>query len=142
LDGLPFTVNSGLSVNLTVNGNPSNSGPYGADRPNVVGDMHLADPSVQEWFNTAAFAKNAPYTYGNAGRNILRGPALFNLDLAAHKQFRITERFTAQLRLESFNATNTPPLGAPNAVVGSPQFGQISTAGTPRDSQIGLKILF
>jgi hypothetical protein len=136
------TVDSGLPVNLTVNGNPSNSGPYGADRPNVVGAWQLANPTVQEWFNTAAFVKNAPYTYGDAGRNILRGPSLFNLDLAAHKQFRISERFTAQLRLESFNATNTPPLGAPNAVVGSPQFGQISTAGTPRDNQIGLKILF
>jgi Carboxypeptidase regulatory-like domain len=136
------TVDSGFPLNLTVNGNPSNSGPFGADRPNVVGDWHLSNPTVQEWFNTAAFAKNAPYTYGNAGRNVLRGPGLFNLDLAAHKQFRITERFTAQLRLESFNATNTPPLSAPNTIVGSPQFGQISSAGTPRDNQIGLKILF
>ena len=136
------TVDSGFPLNLTVNGNPSNSGPFGADRPNVVGDWHLSDPTVQEWFNTAAFAKNAPYTYGDAGRNVLRGPGLFNLDLAAHKQFRITERFTAQLRLESFNTTNTPPLGAPNTIVGSPQFGQISSAGTPRDNQIGLKILF
>jgi hypothetical protein len=136
------TVDSGLPLNLTVDGNPSNSGPYGADRPNVVGNWQLPNPTVQEWFNTAAFVKNAPYTYGDAGRNILRGPGLFNLDLAAHKQFRISERFTAQLRLESFNATNTPPLGAPNTVVGSPQFGQISTAGTPRDNQIGLKILF
>jgi hypothetical protein len=112
----------------------------------VVGNWQLADPTVQEWFNTAAFVKNAPYTYGDAGRNILRGPGLFNLDLAAHKQFRITERITAQLRLESFNATNTPPFagqtGSPNTVVGSPQFGQISVAGTPRDNQIGLKILF
>ena len=139
------TVDTGLPLNLTVNGNPSNSGPYGADRPNVVGNWQLANPTVQEWFNTAAFVKNAPYTYGDAGRNILRGPGLFNLDIAAHKQFRISERFSAQLRLESFNATNTPPfagLGSPNTVVGSPQFGQISSAGTPRDNQIGLKILF
>lgn len=140
------TVDSGLPLNLTVNGNPSNSGPYGADRPNVVGDWQLADPTVQEWFNTAAFVKNAPYTYGDAGRNILRGPGVFNLDIAAHKQFRINERFTAQLRLESFNATNTPNFagqtGSPNTVVGSPQFGQISIAGTPRDNQIGLKLLF
>ena len=136
------TVDTGLPLNLTVNGNPSNSGPYGADRPNVVGSWQLANPTVQEWFNTAAFVKNAPYTYGDAGRNILRGPGLFNLDLAAHKQFRISERFTAQLRLESFNATNTPALGAPNTTVGSPQFGQISSAGTPRDNQIGLKLLF
>jgi hypothetical protein len=135
------TVNSGMPLNLTVNGNPSNTG-SGADRPNVVGDWHLANPTVQQWFNTAAFVANAKYTYGNAGRNVLRGPGLFNLDLAAHKSFRITERVSAQLRLESFNATNTPALGSPNTVVGSSTFGQISSAGTPRDNQIGLKFIF
>jgi hypothetical protein len=97
---------------------------------------------VQQWFNTAAFQANAKFTYGNAGRNVLRGPAIFNLDLAAHKSFRITERISAQLRVESFNITNTPALGNPNTTVGSPLFGQITTAGTPRDNQIGLKILF
>ena len=129
-----------MPLNLSVIGTPSNSGQ--ADRPNVVGDWHLANPTVQEWFYTAAFAKNALYTYGNAGRNALRGPGVFNLDLAAHKVFRFNERVSAQLRLESFNATNTPALGNPNTAVGSPQFGQISSAGVPRDNQIGLKILF
>jgi hypothetical protein len=141
-----FTIDSGLPVNLTVNGNPSNTGQGlvvgNNDRPDVVGNWHLSDPTVQEWFNTAAFAPNPKYTFGNAGRNILRAPGLINLDLAASKMFHLTERFSAQLRLESFNVTNTPALGAPNAVVGSPQFGQISSAGTPRDNQIGLKILF
>jgi len=135
------TVDSGIPLNLTVNGNPSNTG-SGADRPNVVGEWHLSDPTVQEWFNTPAFVANAKYTYGNAGRNVLRGPGLFNLDLAAHKAFQITERVSAQLRLESFNATNTPALGSPNTVVGSPTFGQISSAGTPRDNQFGLKVIF
>jgi hypothetical protein len=134
------TVSTGSPLNLSVNGEPANTG--GADRPNVVGDWHLANPTVQQWFNTAAFVANAPYTYGNAGRNILRGLGLVNLDFAAHKTFRITERVTAQLRLESFNATNTPALGNPNTQVGNALFGQISSAGTPRDNQIGLKILF
>ncbi len=135
-----ITVSTGSPLNLSVNGEPANTG--GADRPNVIGDWQLAKPTVQQWFNTAAFVANAPYTYGNAGRNILRGPGLFNLDLAAHKTFRLTERVTAQLRFESFNATNTPALGNPNTQVGNALFGQISSAGTPRDNQIGLKILF
>jgi hypothetical protein len=140
------TVDTGLPVNLTVNGNPSNTGQGSVvglnDRPNVVGNWHLSDPTVQEWFNTAAFVANPKYTFGDAGRNILRGPGLINLDIAAHKSFQITERISAQLRLESFNATNTPALGAPNAQVGNPLFGQITSAGTSRDNQIGLKILF
>jgi len=130
-----------MPINLTVNGEPSNNGDT-SDRPNVIGEWRLANPGVQEWFNTAAFVANAKYTYGNAGRNILRGPGLVNFDFGAHKSFRITERVTAQLRLESFNATNTPFFSAPNTQVGNPSFGQISSAGTPRDNQVGLKILF
>jgi hypothetical protein len=111
----------------------------------VVGNWHLSNPTVAEWFNTAAFMANAPYTYGNAGRNILRAPGLVNIDLALHKSFRIAERVSAQLRLESFNATNTPALGAPNTVLGNPLFGQITAtaAGTSsRDNQAGLKVIF
>ena len=135
-----ITVNTGMPLNLSVNGNPSNTG--GADRPNVVGDWHLANPTVQQWFNTAAFVANAPYTYGNAGRNVLRSPGRINLDLAAHKTIRLSERISAQIRLESFNATNTPALGNPNTTVGNPLFGQITSAGAPRDNQVALKLQF
>jgi hypothetical protein len=134
------TVDSGFPVNLTVRGNPSNTG--GTDRPNINGNWQLADPTVQEWFSTSVFSKNAPLTYGDAGRNILRGPGLFNIDLAAHKAFQVTERISAELRFESFNATNTPALGNPNAQVGNPNFGTISSAGPPRDNQLGVKVLF
>jgi hypothetical protein len=139
-----FTVSTGMPLNITVNGNPSNTG-SGADRPNVVGNWQLANPSVAEWFNTAAFVANAPYTYGDAGRNIIRGPGLVDLDLALHKSFRITEKVSAQLRIESFNATNTPALGPPNTVLGNPLFGQITATAvgtSSRDNQVGLKVVF
>jgi hypothetical protein len=135
------TVSTGLPLNITVNGNPSNTG-TSVDRPNVVGQWQLANQSASEWFNTAAFVANAPYTYGNAGRNIIRAPGLVNLDLALHKSFRITERVSAQIRAESFNATNTPALGAPNTVLGNALFGQITSAGSARDNQLGVKVVF
>jgi len=141
-----FTVSTGMPLNVTVNGSPSNTGATtSVDRPNVVGNWQLANPTVAEWFNTAAFVANAPYTYGDAGRNIIRGPGLVNLDLALHKSFRITERVSAQLRVESFNATNTPALGPPNTVLGNPLFGQITATAvgtSSRDNQIGLKVVF
>jgi hypothetical protein len=135
-----LTVNTGTPVNLSVVGDPSNTGQQ--DRPNVVGDWHLANPTVHEWFNTAAFTANTKYTYGDAGRNILLTPGLVNLDFGAHKTFRITERVNAQLRVESFNLTNTPALGAPNAQVGNQLIGQINSAGAARQNQIGLKVIF
>ena len=151
-----FTVDSGMPINLSVNGDPSNSGPFAADRPNIVGNWNepgaiagnptckapAAIHAVQAWFNTCAFVPNLPDQYGDAGRNILRGPGLINLDFAAYKVFQLNERITAQFRAESFNLTNTPALGNPNTVVGSPLFGQITTAGPARENQLGIKILF
>jgi hypothetical protein len=140
------TINAGIPVNLSVTGNPSNSGQGSLvgnnDRPNIVGDWHLDNRTPQRWFNTSAFVANAPYTFGNAGRNILRAPGLANLDLAAHKTFQVRERLSAQLRLESFNTTNTPHFAAPNAVVGNALFGQITSASDARDLQAGLKLVF
>ncbi len=134
------TASTGFPVNLTESTDPSNTGQN--DRPNVVGDWHLANPGVNEWFNTAAFAANAPGTFGDAKRNLLRAPGLFNIDLAAHKSFQVTERVSAQLRVESFNFTNTPAFASPDAVLGDPNFGRIQSAGNPRQVQLGVKVLF
>ena len=134
------TVDSGTPLNLSVVGDPSNTGQN--DRPDVVGNWQLSNPTIHEWFNTAAFIANPKYTYGDAGRNILLTPGLVNVDFGVHKTFRITERVNAQFRFESFNLTNTPALGAPNAQVGNQLIGQISSAGAARENQIGLKVIF
>jgi len=135
-----LTLTSGAPLNLTVNGNPANTGQ--SDRPNVVGDWHLDNPTPEQWFNTAAFVANDKYTFGNAGRNLLRGPGTFNLDVVLRKSFQVSERVSADLRFESFNATNTTPLGAPNTQVGNPSFGRISSAGAARSNQVALKLYF
>jgi hypothetical protein len=135
-----ITIASGAPLNLTVNGNPANTGQN--DRPNVVGDWALDNPTPEQWFNTAAFAANDRYTFGNAPRNLLRGPGTFNLDVVLKKSFRVSDRVTADLRFESFNATNTPALGNPNTQVGNPNFGRISSAGAARSNQVALKLSF
>src|SRR5581483_4308900 len=64
--GLPFTPVMGtadLSGSLA-----------GSWRPNRTGSGSLANPTVQQWFNTADFEQPTPYTFGNSGRNILYGP--------------------------------------------------------------------
>src|SRR5205814_1102065 len=68
------TMSSGLPLSLATQGNNANVDE--PNRPNVVGDWHLdrSQRSLQQFFNTAAFAPNALYQYGNAGRNILRQP--------------------------------------------------------------------
>jgi hypothetical protein len=47
-----------------------------------------------------------------------------------------------EIRAEAFNLTNTPPLGAPNTVAGTPGFGAITSAGDPRILQLAAKVTF
>ena len=139
--GTPFTV-ALLADNDNSNTGFSNLG-YGANnRPNVVGNPHLANPSAQEWFNTAAFAV-APYgTFGNAGRNFLDGPGLATVNFSIVKNTRATERLNIQFRAEFFNLLNRTNFNLPDNFVGSPTFGQITSAQDPRRTQLALKFLF
>jgi len=135
---------SGRPFGLSVRGNPANTGQL--NRPNVVAgeDPELSsdvrDP--QRWFNTNAFVPNNEFEFGNAGRNILLGPGLFNWDFALYKAFKVTESKMFQFRFEAFNFTNTPNFGFPNSEVGNNNFGRITGAGRPRNLQLGLKFVF
>lgn len=136
------TLTSGRLVNLSVQGNPSNTGM--PDRPDVVGPWKLSrdQRSLERWFNTAAFVRNQQYRYGNAGRNLIEGPGEVNFDFGVHKTFPVREGMRLQFRAEAFNATNTPQFGVPNAQVGNANFGTIGGAGRPRNFQFGLKFIF
>jgi hypothetical protein len=124
-----------------------------ADRPNSTGvSAGLANPTIAEWFNTAAFVNPPSWTIGNVG-NVLpnvRGPGTFNIDFSAIKNFRITERFNLQFRSEFFNVLNHPNFLEPNTtfVAGangsndSSTFGVISAARDPRTIQFALKLRF
>ncbi|MBM3727030.1 MAG: TonB-dependent receptor [Acidobacteria bacterium] len=136
------TLASGQPQGLTVRGDNANTGD--PNRPNIIGDWRLArgERTLNRFFNTAAFAPNAPLTYGNAARNVLEQPGLVNFDFASFKRFALTERVNAQFRFEAFNLFNTPSFGAPSSEVGNVNFGRITTAGRARNLQFGLKIIF
>jgi hypothetical protein len=131
--GIPFTV--------TTSGGITNAG--GADRPNRIGEGTLpsSQRTIDHWFDTTAFVVQPQFTYGNAGRNILFGPGLKNLDLSLSKSFAITESKRLQFRAESFNFTNTPAFGQPGATLNGLGVGQITSAGDPRRIQFGLKFI-
>src|SRR5262249_959331 len=95
-----------------------------------------------QWFNTSAFAIAPQFTIGSASRNPVRGPSYRDLDLALMRRVAIGPRETIELRAEAFNLLNTPPLGAPAAVLGAANFGTITSAGDPRVIQLALKLIF
>jgi hypothetical protein len=132
---------TGIPFDITNSAARSNTG--GGDRPNVVGDPTSGfQQSIYKWFNTAAFASQPLYTYGNLGRNVLHAPGRRSLDLAIHREFVPKEGLHLQFRGEAFNFTNTPPFGAPSGSFGSATFGVISSAGLGRNIQLALKMLF
>ncbi len=141
--GLPFTCRSGVDDSMTSTGNDTCDQIGNAARP--AG----ANP-LQEWFNTAAFTKNAVGTFGNAGRNDMRRPDVVNVNLSLFRHFRITEKLQAEFRAEAFNALNHPNFDlffitnsyTNSETIGSPTFGQITHAQDPRLMQLALKLKF
>jgi hypothetical protein len=138
------TFQSGFPVGITVIGDPANTGTFG-QRPNLSGNPNLPDGerTVDRWFDTSVFSRPAPFTFGNAGRDIVDSDGVSNFDLSLIKVFKITERQSIQFRAEFFNAFNHPTFGAPGTGLGSRSFGAItSQVNDPRDIQFGLKYLF
>ena len=139
--GRPFTV--ALLSEIDNSGTGRSILGFGAnDRPNLIGNPELSNPTTLQWFNTAAFAFPAPGTFGNAGRNILEGPGFQNVNASLVKNTALTERVNLQFRAEAFNLFNHPNFNLPDNFLGSPTFGRITSARDPRHIQFGLKLLF
>jgi len=140
-----FLARSGQAFNVTAGGDIANTG-NGAtyERPNLIGDPHLAKRSRSEWFNTAAFSAPASGTLGNAGRNLLQDQTYWDLDSSVIRRFSIHDAIALELRAEAFNVLNHPVLGTPAASVTTPSsFGQItSTANSQRLMQFAAKLVF
>ena len=108
----------------------------------------LSNPNQNAWFNPAAFANPLGGTFGNCGRNNLRGPKRVNFDASLSKDFQIHEKHALQFRMEMFNAPNHVELGTPNSswsgsgAAAPSNFGQITNAATMRQIQMALKYNF
>ena len=123
----------------------------GNDRPDItvanISDTKLSTRRshaalINEWFNTTDFVSNAIGTYGNIGKDSMRGPRLFTTDFALLKTGKVGERVSYEFRAEFYNAFNNVNFGAPDAGLTDSNFGQISSAGDPRILQMALKLKF
>ena len=110
-----LTLDSGMPFTVRQADNRSQNGAiFFADRPNIVPGRHCSitsDPA--QWFDPAAFQPPAPGFYGNAGRNVCRGPNFRNMDFTVLKNTRVSDRLELQFRAEVFNLTNHPNFGPP-----------------------------
>jgi len=136
--GSPFSV---------VSGRDNSQSGVNRDRADLTGDPKLdtgrtVSELIARYFNTDVFSVNAPGTFGNSARNILRGPGFANVDFGLVKNARLTRRHLLQFRTEIFNLFNRVNLGNPVNSVSAPNFGQIISAGSPRVIQLALKYSF
>ena len=163
--GLPFNV----CLDADVAGTGTGAGAYECQRPDLVGNPNLSKSrrTLAQYFNTAAFAEPQLGTFGNAGRNVVRGPGINNWDLSFFKDFEIPwfgrhhgwaagETAKLEFRSELFNAFNHPQYSLGNAgntitfvtqgsgLAAAPGsgFGTITSDHGPREIQLALKLIW
>lgn len=130
--GQPFT-----PILTADNSNTGNAGgQFGSDRPDVVHAPYLPKPGPGKWFDTSAFAVPQEYTFGNAGRNILRGPGYASVDVALARRLRVSDKVTATFEAQAFNALSRANFDLPQLYVDQPTtFGRIFSANPARQIQ-------
>jgi hypothetical protein len=142
--GTPFTVSDSANVALQANSPPISGFP--ASRPNLLGDPNAGPHTVDEWLSRSAFERLNLATqagqFGNAGRNIARGPSYADVDVSLVRDFQVSSATRLQIRAEVFNVLNHVNLGLPVGDLNSPSFGKILSAGAPRLMQFGVKWIF
>ena len=142
--GTPFTVSDSANVALQANSPPISGFP--ASRPDLVGDPNAGPRTVDAWLSRDAFQRLSIQTqagqFGNAGRNIARGPGYQNVDVSFVRDFTLSGDVRLQFRAEIFNVFNQVNFGLPVADLNSTNFGRIFSAGPARLTQFGLKLSF
>jgi hypothetical protein len=128
--GLPFTARVLGSFTDVA------SGVNGTLRANTTGaPISISDPSVSQWFNTAAFTIPPAGTFGNAGRNTIEGPSTFTANMAVAKTFNLGDTKGFEVRFQATNVFNTPQFTTIDTVVNSPTFGRVVVVGGMRKMQ-------
>ena len=128
-----FSVTQGVDTALTG---------ISVQTPNQVGNPYPSDQSISRWIDRAAFQTPAIGTYGNLGKFNMKGPGVFQFDLALSRTFGIGEGKTVQLRSEAFNILNHANFAPPVSALNSAAFGQIQRAAEPRILQFAFKFGF
>ena len=144
------TLSKGNWFTIT-DGNASFANSDGQQRPDLIGDPNTTPCVPGTFFNTCAFGDPALGSFGNLGRNTLRGPGYQVWDFSLFKNFHITEKIKLEFRSEFFNVFNHPNLqfaksGPQNSIntttFGTPEFGFLTAARDPRQIQFALKLSF
>jgi hypothetical protein len=134
--GFPLTVTQGSVLDIR----------FMTSRPDITCDPNDGPKTTAQYFDTSCFRvlslAETGERPGNAGRNSVRGPGFQRTDLSVFKNFDFAEHHRIQVRIEGFNIWNQPRFGQPSGTIGTPAFGQITSAEDGRIIQLGIKYIF
>ncbi len=160
------TFRSGLPQTVCLDHDVAGTRGEECQRPDLVAAANLdsGDRTLRRYFNTDAFVLQQPGTFGNAARNVVRGPGINNWDFSIFKSFDMpwlgkrsaltSETAKVQFRAEFFNLWNHTQFSDLDTTfvpaedtAGSPvdsgsSFGTITGARAPREIQFGLKVIW
>lgn len=132
---------SGLPLNPVYLEAVPGTGVTGPIRPEYTGAPLYAAP-VGMALNPEAFTTPIPGEWGNAGRDTIRGPAQFSLNASLGRTFRVSDRLSLDLRVDSTNALNHVNYASWATTINSTQFGLPTTANAMRSLQTTLRLRF
>lgn len=137
------SAHTGFPITVTAT-DVSQQNPRGGGRPNLIGNPHPANKTLDNWLDINAFALPPAGTFGNSGVGIARAPGYVNWDFGLGKKFFVSERNYFDFRTEFFNFTNTPSFGPPDRNISAPNtFGKVlGTVSPPRNIEFALKYYF
>lgn len=130
--GLPFTPMVFTPVGAT--------GLVGV-RPRLTG-VSPRPVAAGTYANEAAYAPPLPGTFGDAGRNSIRGPSQVFLDLSVSRLFQLPKRLRVEWRIDAQNVLNRVTFSAIGTTVGSPQFGRPTRANAMRRLVTNVQVRF
>jgi len=146
-----FVAQSGLPIDIRMS-NANLRAPGNTQRPNLNGEQQVLGKigPGQQYFDTSVYSAPAPNTFGSMTRNTgPRGPGYFNLDASVVKRIKVKTRVAVELRVDAFNATNTPHFNNPGdggtdatRQFGSPTFGQVISSFGERFLRFGARVTF
>jgi trimeric autotransporter adhesin len=140
---LSTTISAGTGLPLTPQylATLEGTGVTNALRPNYTG-APLYDAPAGLSLNPAAYSAPLPGEFGNAGRDSITGPFQFSLNASAGRTFRLSDRLSGDLRIDSTNPLNHVTFPSWNTTFGSPQFGLPLTANAMRSLTTGFILRF
>ena len=140
-----FTWQSGTPYTPRITGAVSDvaRGTNGTLRADYTGaDISLANPTIDQFFNTSAFTVPAAGTFGSASRNMIIGPGSKQLNAQFARDVRMGGNRVMSIQLNTNNLLNMVNYGAIDTLVNSPTFGQILSVRGMRSTQLNLRFRF